>query len=133
MDPTQNKIVLLVECEGYWITVLRQMLREKGFGVFCAHNGLEAITLCTKLQLHPDLLISSIHLPKMNGIDLAQWFRLRQPSIRILLLAEYSDLLPSDPDCYGKELKIVRRPGTKESFWETIQELVPRSLNHVEV
>lgn len=41
--------------------------------------------------LHPDLVISDIRMPGMNGVELCQEIRRRQPHCQIIFLTAYSD------------------------------------------
>ncbi len=50
-------------------------------------DGVEAYTLAR--VLHPDLVISEISMPGMNGIYLARILKYQSPSIRILILTEH--------------------------------------------
>ena len=55
-----------------------------------AKDGLEALQLA--LELQPDMLLLDIHMPGMNGIEVAQHIRVKQPAIGLLLLSQYDDL-----------------------------------------
>lgn len=64
---------------------------EHGFSI-CgfAKNGIEAVALFDCLQ--PDLIITDIHMPDMNGLELIQHIRMeRQSSIRFVVLSGYKD------------------------------------------
>lgn len=54
-----------------------------------AANGLEAVGLCESVC--PDILITDVRMPKMDGIQLAFYIRERFPMCRILFVSGYSD------------------------------------------
>lgn len=55
-----------------------------------AKNGIEAVALFDRLQ--PDLIITDINMPDMNGLELIQYLRMeRQSSIRFVVLSGYKD------------------------------------------
>ncbi|MCU6709936.1 response regulator [Paenibacillus sp. J5C_2022] len=57
--------------------------------VGAASNGIEAMEL---IALHePDLVISDIRMPLMNGIQLSEYVKEKHPQIRIIFLTAYSD------------------------------------------
>lgn len=54
--------------------------------VGCAADGAEAIELCRR-KGPPDVVISDVRMPEMDGFEMAKRLRMQYPSIRILLLA----------------------------------------------
>lgn len=55
-----------------------------------ASNGLEALDAVEELL--PDLVITDVCMPKMDGINLAQKIRERYPDIRVIFISGYTDL-----------------------------------------
>src|SRR3989304_727447 len=72
------KRILVVEDEVDIRESIRDLLEAKGFKVLCADNGLTGLQLARE-QL-PDLIISDILMPKMDGYDLLDELR-RDPVI----------------------------------------------------
>ncbi len=65
--------ILLVEDEKTLGTLLQYRLKDKGYEVLFAENGLEA-----KEQLQtfsPDIIVCDIMMPFMNGIELLEYVR----------------------------------------------------------
>ena len=54
-----------------------------------AADGLEAVRLAG--ELHPDVVVMDVRLPKLNGIEATRTVATRFPSIRILILSAYDD------------------------------------------
>ena len=54
-----------------------------------ATHGLEAIALLDTLQ--PDIVITDIYMPGMNGVDLIHYIREHAPEIYVLALSAYDD------------------------------------------
>jgi two-component system alkaline phosphatase synthesis response regulator PhoP len=68
----QQKI-LLVDDEPDILEFLSYNFRKKQFNVITASNGLEGIT---KAQTEmPDIIVSDIMMPTMNGIELCKYIR----------------------------------------------------------
>lgn len=61
-------------------TVCR-FLEERGFSVESATNGLEALD--TLRQVHPDLVVTDIQMPKMGGSELITALKSSQKTARI--------------------------------------------------
>ena len=62
------KKILVAEDEKVMRYMIRDFLESFGFEVILADNGLEAYVLWK--QYSPDLVLTDINMPKMNGIDL---------------------------------------------------------------
>ena len=54
-----------------------------------AENGLDAISLCE--GINPDILLTDVRMPKMDGIQLATYVRERFPNCKIIFLSGFSD------------------------------------------
>lgn len=64
--------------------------QEEGFEVVGeAANGEEALTLID--ALHPDIVITDIVMPVMNGTDLIKYVKTHYPSIEMIVLSSYAD------------------------------------------
>jgi DNA-binding NarL/FixJ family response regulator len=54
-----------------------------------AENGVEALQLVD--ELHPDLLLLDVQMPKLNGIEVTSRLKKRKTKTRILVLSAYDD------------------------------------------
>lgn len=55
-----------------------------------AYDGLSALDLCRREK--PDLLISDIRMPGMDGLELTRCIALEMPRTTVILITGYSDL-----------------------------------------
>ena len=67
------KRILVVDDEKQITRMLRASLQSSGYQVSVAGNGLEAYTLFETER--PDLIITDLAMPEMNGIELTQAIR----------------------------------------------------------
>lgn len=103
--------------------VARMLAMESDIDVVAsASDGCEALRLV--LEHKPDLLISDIEMPGLNGLDLAKKVRTQAPEVRILMVTTFN--LPGyvnraiEEDVDGFLLKDV----PFDQFLETIREIV---------
>ena len=62
------------------------LMSEEGFSVVAlAKNGEEAIALAAEKK--PDIVLSDIRMPKMDGLTLLERLHAAQPGVKVLLLA----------------------------------------------
>ncbi|MEK6398002.1 MAG: response regulator, partial [Terriglobus sp.] len=76
--------ILIVDDEPQILRMLRTALSANGYEVLSAGNGLEGFTAFE--QLHPDLVITDMSMPVMNGLDLTREIR-RISKIPIIILS----------------------------------------------
>jgi two-component system, cell cycle sensor histidine kinase and response regulator CckA len=86
-----GRLVLVVEDEVALNKLLRAILIKLGFQVFEATNGGEALLMVEEQGLKPDLLITDVIMPMMNGDVLVERLRRKQPGIKVLFMSGYSD------------------------------------------
>jgi CheY-like chemotaxis protein len=67
------KSILLVDDDLDLIEIYTEFLEQLGFSITSAPDGQEALELAPRLQ--PDLIITDVSMPRMNGLELC--WRLR--------------------------------------------------------
>ena len=86
--------LLLIEDEPEVQAILAEMLREAGYGVTVAKDGLEGIEQCDRQTV--DIVLSDISMPGISGWDVAARLRARHPHIPIGFVTGWGDQL--DPE-----------------------------------
>lgn len=72
--------ILVVEDDSVVSDFLNELLTDEGYVVLHAANGLEALNVIDIRQ--PQLIISDVMMPELNGLDM--WRRVRQGAIQQL-------------------------------------------------
>jgi DNA-binding response OmpR family regulator len=86
--------VLLAEDEASLGMIVRESLETRGFNVFHAENGVEALELYNIEK--PDILVLDVMMPKKDGFTLAKEIREQNKKIPIIFLtakSQTSDVL----------------------------------------
>lgn len=83
-DPGVTRI-LVVDDEECIADTLALILRSSGYEATSLNNGQSALEECARST--PDLVISDVMMPVLNGIELAIQIRERYPRCRILLIS----------------------------------------------
>jgi len=68
-----KKNILVVDDEPSWLKVLRYFLENKGYAVKTVPSASEA--LAALQTYHPDIILSDVRMPDMNGFDLLDTIR----------------------------------------------------------
>jgi DNA-binding response OmpR family regulator len=123
-----SPVALVVDDDRDVVRVLSETLRKKGFAVIAAYDGNEAVAALG--QRIPDIIVSDLKMPKMDGYELIQrvkttpeWaeipilvmtaHRIDRNRIHILELAAYRMHKPFSPQLIADEVEALIM-GTRE-------------------
>jgi CheY-like chemotaxis protein len=77
------KKIVIVDDEPHVLRVLKLSLENEGYVVETCANGREALTLLQ--QENPDILITDIHMPHINGEELCRHIQEHMPDRNFLI------------------------------------------------
>lgn len=85
--------ILIVDDEQFVIDGLTRLIRAnlENAEIQAADNGQSALALLSDTHFTPELLITDVSMPLMNGIELSRHIRARYPECRIMIVSGYSD------------------------------------------
>jgi two-component system, response regulator YesN len=86
-----------------------------------AGNGKEAMELFEKME--PDVLITDISMPYMNGLELAEWVKKTYPITRIIILTGYDEFEYAKQAIRLQVDEYVLKPFSGNQLTETIMEV----------
>lgn len=86
---SKNKItVLLVEDEQTLAMIIKDTLEENDFIIHTASDGEEGLSLF--FELHPDVLVADVMMPKMDGFEMVRRIRQTDKQTPVLFLTARS-------------------------------------------
>jgi len=104
-----TETVLVVEDQAALLRLISVCLQKRGYTVFAAEDGAEAIRILENNPGEIDLVVSDIMMPKMNGLELRKKAILLRPEMRFLFISGYAEdtigqtaHLPQDAGYLGK-------------------------------
>ena len=91
-SPKGTETILVVEDEPKVRQVTSNILRDKGYTIYEAANGEEALSLAEKdISWNIHLLITDVVMPRMSGKELSEHFEIVNPDIKVLFVSGYTD------------------------------------------
>jgi len=116
--------VVVVDDEKRIADTLVLILNSKGYAAEAAYDGASALEICR--QKVPNLVLSDVVMPGMNGTELAIAIRQQFPRCHILLFsgqAETAEIL-EDAKGRGHDFELLAKPLHPEDLIMRIKELI---------
>jgi two-component system response regulator AtoC len=82
--------VLVVDDEENIRLVLKTLLKRHGYDVEVAESGEAALTLVDSFG--PDMILTDVRMPKMNGLDLLATLKAKQNSATVIVMSAYGSV-----------------------------------------
>jgi len=92
LDDMIRPRIMLVDDDLRTTRLLAHMLREDGFDVETAKDGAAAIGRLTRTPM-PDVLVTDLHMPHVDGVAVTQYARSRSPRLPILIVTGHPSLV----------------------------------------
>jgi DNA-binding NtrC family response regulator len=90
VDNTNNKYIVIADDEPLTRKSLYEILKYQGYRVVMTANGQEALEVISKDP--PDILISDLKMPKIDGLTLLRSVKKDFPSVSIVLMTAYGSI-----------------------------------------
>ena len=119
----KKKTVLIVDDEQLIADTMVEILKRSGFNAFCAYSPRAALDIA--LQVNPDIVVTDVVMPQMNGVQLAIAIREALPSAEIILLsgqAGITDIVERGRKD-GYIFEVVAKPVHPENLLERLHKI----------
>jgi PAS domain S-box-containing protein len=122
--PREGATIMVVEDEEATGGLVARLLREKGYEVMIARNGVEARLLADQRPEGIDLLLTDVVMPMISGPELAEELRARWPDLRVLFMTGYSGKLLEAHDFNSEHEHLVLKPFTLEELDRSVRRAI---------
>jgi signal transduction histidine kinase/CheY-like chemotaxis protein len=113
--------VMVVEDNDALRELVVETLRDAGYRVIEAHDGRSALTLFARQSAPPDLVVSDVMMPRLDGFALADELLVRAPQTQMLLMSGYAGADASAGR--GREPLLVK-PFTPDALLDRVKALL---------
>ena len=119
-----GEVILVVEDEAAVRALTVRLLRDRGYRVLEAADGLEALRLCEKRGSPVALVVTDVVMPHMSGRELAEKLRRLWPRVPILFLSGYTNDVILRQSIRQESAVLLTKPFSAESLLNKVRELL---------
>ncbi len=113
--------ILLVEDDHDVRGYVAEILRELHYRVLEAHDADSALGLIDRNDVRVDLLLADLILPGMNGVQLAEEVKARQPEARVLIMTGYSRDAITNQWPADAGIEMLHKPLTQDALEQKVR------------
>lgn len=121
----ERRRILLAEDDDLVRWVLVTCLRDSGFDVVEARNGVEALSLSEAAADAFDLLVTDRLMPQMNGYELARKLYAAHPNLRVLFVSGSAEEPEATIGLRADRVFFLPKPFTTEALAQRVREMLP--------
>ncbi|WP_031427040.1 sigma-54-dependent transcriptional regulator [Flavimarina sp. Hel_I_48] len=123
--------LLIVEDDIAFCKMLETFLKKKGFEVFTAFSGSEAIK---KMAEHPlDLIITDVRLPDQDGLVILQKAKMDLENTPVILMTGYAEVNMAVTAMKEGAFDYISKPVRPDELLSLINKALDESKNPIEV
>jgi two-component system cell cycle sensor histidine kinase/response regulator CckA len=121
--PRGTETILLVEDDPGLLHLAAIVLAQQGYNVLRAANGQEALRIVRERAGLPiDLVLTDMVMPEMGGKLMADWLRITNPDIKLLITSGYSS--SGLEDQFGMGIEFLPKPYTPSSLVRKARQVI---------
>ena len=124
-----KETILIVEDEASLLNLAARMLRGLGYKIVKAHSPQEALRLCQDQSLIPDLLLTDVVMPEMNGARLSAKLKETYPKLRCLFMSGYtSEAIGERGGVLDSGVHFLQKPFTRQELSRKVRDAIGREV-----
>lgn len=128
-----RKTILIADDETHILNVLSIKLKNAGYEIITAEDGVEAYTLASEHQ--PDLIITDYQMPGLSGLELCSKLKCNPATnnVSAILLTARGFSISEEDMRLGNIREVIMKPFSPRQVLSRVQELVGEAATAVEV
>ncbi len=119
-----DETILLAEDEEMVRELATRVLRERGYTVWAARSGAEALRLMEEHGDRIQLLLTDIVMPHMGGQALAHQLHQKRPQLLVLYMSGYAQESFATLDALSLERNFIQKPFTPVALARKVRDVL---------
>jgi PAS domain S-box-containing protein len=121
-----TETLLLAEDEEAVRELVAGFLRQNGYTVLEAKNGVEALLLAEQPDSKIHLLLTDLMMPKMGGWELAERLLAQRPELKVLYVSGYSEYADNQRASKDWRGAFVQKPFSMDMLGRKVREVLEK-------
>jgi CheY-like chemotaxis protein len=118
-----GRTILIVDDEPELVASCERLLRRAGHVPLHAHCGTEAMSLIDREQ--PDLVVTDLRLPKLDGMAVTRHARAQIPPIPVILITAYDSWQARQAATEAGVEVYLPKPFSNAEFLQAVVRVLP--------
>ena len=124
--PRGGETILLVEDEEIVRKLTTAILKEHGYKVIDAENGMKALEILGQTREEIDLLITDVIMPAMSGRELADQAKSLRPNMNLLFISGYTDDAIVHHGVLDEGTPFLEKPFSPDTLARKVREILDK-------
>ncbi|NOZ12273.1 MAG: PAS domain S-box protein [Acidobacteria bacterium] len=120
----KGRQILLVEDEAGLLEMTKTMLEELEYSVYAAARPMEALSFLRGKGCVPDLLLTDVVMPEMNGKELAEKITKMCEQVKVLFMSGYTANAIAHHGVLDKEVAFIQKPFSLNELAQAIAKIL---------
>ncbi|XYH94544.1 sigma-54-dependent transcriptional regulator [Sorangium sp. So ce1128] len=129
-EKRQGSRVLVVDDEASARSGLEKLLRQEGYAVDAAGDGVEALEVAAERP--PDVVVTDLKMPKMDGVALLGKLREQDPTLPVIVVTAFGDVSSAVQAMRAGAEDYLTKPVDFDALLLSIERALERSALRVE-
>ncbi len=121
IDLSGTETILVVEDEVSVRELTVRVLRQFGYTVYSAGNGVEGFAVAETHADDLELVLTDVIMPKLNGKLMAQKIRAKNPAIKILFMSGYLSDVLTPAEMKNGQVQLLEKPFTPSELLQFVR------------
>ena len=117
-----SETILLVEDEAPLLQLTSSSLRESGYQVLCACDGVQGLEIAKSYEGPIHLLLTDVVMPGMDGPSLAMKISVLRPETRILFMTGHADRYRSEQKQLPPGIASLQKPFKRDALIYSVRQ-----------
>jgi two-component system cell cycle sensor histidine kinase/response regulator CckA len=119
-----GETVLIAEDESSVRALAARVLREQGYTVLEAPDGMEALRVARERSGEIDLVLTDVVMPRISGTELVSQIEAMKPGVKALYLSGYTDGAVVHHGLLDSKVAFLQKPFTVENLARKVREVI---------
>lgn len=123
-ESAPNGRILVVDDEKAFAELIQESLEEEGYEIEATQDPYHALELLQRSSF--DVALVDVRMPKMSGLELLQFLKMRDPRMMVILMTAYGSLALGMDSLHQGAFDYLNKPFSLKTLRDRVREALQR-------